>query len=439
MLKDFITTTPHVVSSLQTSTPDFNFNDISEGVKNAPRKSDRTEVTKELLEKLLTLPKDATIEEKEQALSDLDYLTLHDYVPNASKKELNEHVDHLIRLLNKDYGDKPGTLHVIANLTRVATKKDADRMFEDFVNECDESDKFHDGVMELQEEVKNNGIIHNSLLEEAHFLFTKEEPKNPYEKEFQKISEHIEAEKEKVWKSLKVGKYYDNRVVITKKTKKYVTISYGKKEGRFCKDDMTIFNKSGVCDYFNLWDEYTLDYHNDCLSTMFCTDKQDILSYLESFDENIKDAYITDIWRSRPWYVKQSFVHTPGNDANTPVEFHKSYGYDTLKNCSETTEELTREVFDLDAAKMTERALKNEALKNIIYSTPWESEIGESFNSISNDIPVVDTTTLTDEDIDKIKSVYEEAHGPVKNEKNFWIREEGLAKAVMQVVSEKRS
>ena len=424
--------TSSVVASLQTSIPDFNFNDISENVKNAPKKSDRTEVTKELLEKLLASSENATIGKKENALSGLDYLTLYDYIPDASKKDLNEHINHLIELLNKDYDDKPGTLHVIANLTRASTKKDADLMFENFVNECDESDKFHDGVMELQEEVKNRGIVHNSLLEEAHYLFTKEEPKNPYEKDFNELNAYIASEKEKVWKALKVGSYYDNRVAITKKTKKYVTVEYGDKSRRFCKDDMIIFNRQGICSYFNLWDEESLDYRGDCLSTLFCTDKQDILEYLDKYDESVKDECLQLLWKSRPTYVS-------GDAFNISLKtFNKEYGYSTLKELGHISPFILFDDTDT-VQKSVENKIKNEALKNVIYSTNWEKTNPNAYNDVLEYIPIVDMQNLTDSDLNAIERIYDDLKEESSLEKKFFREETTKAEAVLEFFQKKGS
>lgn len=284
--------TPSVVASLQTPAKDFNFQNIWEAVKTS-----KQPITKPVLDNLLS---------KHDVHEDSN-----DFEPCSSKvepTELDKHINRLIDILQKDYSDKPGTIRIIGDLTRSKSEEDADSMFNEFVRQCEASDLFHEGVMYLQEAVKNKGIVHNGLLEEAHYIFMKEEPKSPYE-----LNAYIESKKEKVWKALKVGSYYDNRVAITKKTKKYVTVEYGDKSRRFCKDDMLVFNRQGICSYFNLWDEESLECFGNCLSTLFCTDKQDILEYLDKYDESVKNECLQLLWNSRPTYAKNSMCSVRRN------------------------------------------------------------------------------------------------------------------------------
>ena len=76
---------------------------------------------------------------------------LESYTPKVEPNELNNHINRLIDLLQKDYSDKPGIWEAIVCLTRSESEEEADFIFNEFVRECEESDLFHDGVIELQE------------------------------------------------------------------------------------------------------------------------------------------------------------------------------------------------------------------------------------------------------------------------------------------------
>lgn len=416
--------------------------------------TEKSKITKSVLDDLLSKQQDTSIFEKskydEQLYEDLyEFDPLESCTPKVEPTELDSHINRLIDLLQKDYSDKPDTMKIIADLTRSKSEEEADFIFNEFVRECEESDLFHDGVMELQETVKNKGIIHNSLLEEAHFLFTKEEPKNPYEKEFQEIDAYIESEKEKVWKALKVGTYYDNRFDITKKTKKYVTIEYDDKSRRFCKDDMTLFNKRGVCTYFNLWDENSLERDGDCLATVFCTDKQNVLTFIKGYGEDISNDYLQSYWNNRPLYVKNASHFSCWELSDYPSTFYKEFGYDTLKKYGTMVpinfwDKVTiyKDDSGCTVVDQTEKMANNKAIKDAIYATSWADTKPEAFNDMLNNVPIVDTMDLSEEDITKIKELYvEKKDNSEFNSKgsNYWIDESAKAEAVLQIFSEKRS
>lgn len=445
--------TPSVVASLQTPAKDFNFQSVWEAAETSKQSiTEKPKITKSVLDELLSKQQDTSIFEKskydEQLYEDLyEFDPLEPCTPKVEPTELNNHINRLIDLLQKDYSDKPDTMKIIADLTRSKSEEEADFIFNEFVRECEESDLFHDGVMELQETVKNKGIIHNSLLEEAHFLFTKEEPKNPYEKEFQEIDAYIESEKEKVWKALKVGTYYDNRFAITKKTKKYVTVEYGDKSGRFCKDDMTIFNKRGICTYFNLWDESSLEWDGDCLATVFCTDKQDVLTFIKGYGEDIADDYLQSYWNNRPLYIK-NVSHSSWELSDHPSTFYKEFGYDTLKKYGTMEPRnfwnkslIYKDDSGCTAEELTETMVNNKAIKDIIYTTSWADTKPEAFNDMLKNVPIVDTINLSEEDINKIKELYVEKkdNSELPKGSSNWIDECTKAEAVLQIFSEKRS
>lgn len=442
--------TPSVVASLQTPAKDFNFQSVWKAAETSKQSiTEEPKITKSVLDDLLRKQQDTSIFEKsnydEQLYEDVyEFDPLESYSSKVEPAELDNHINRLVGLLLTDYSDKPGTMNTIADLTRSKSEKEADLIFNEFVRECEKSDLFHDGVMELQETVKNKGIIHNSLLEEAHFLFTKEEPKNPYEKEFQEIDAYIESEKEKVWKALKVGTYYNNSFSITKKTKKYVTVDYGDKSCRFCKDDMTLFNKRGVCTYFNLWDENSLKSSGDCLATVFCTDKQDVLTFINGYGEDIANDYLQLYWNNRPLYIKNA-SHNFWEISDNPSTFYKDFGYDTLKKY-ENMELRNFSMYNDDSEytvdALTEKMAKNKAIKDAIYTTSWADTKPEAFNDMLKNVPIVDTMNLSEDDINKIKEIYVENKD--NSELNFkgssyWIDESAKAEAVLQVFSEKRS
>ena len=447
--------TPSVVASLQTPAKDFNFQSVWEAAETSKQSfTEEPKITKSVLDDLLSKQQDTSIFEKskydEQLYEDLhEFDPLESYTPKVEPNELNNHINQLIDLLQKDYSDKPGIWEVIVCLTRSESEEEADFIFNEFVRECEESDLFHDGVIELQETVKNKGIIHNSLLEEAHFLFTKEEPKNPYEKEFQEIDAYIESEKEKVWKALKVGTYYNNLFSITKKTKKYVTIEYGDKLGRFCKDDMTLFNKRGICTYFNLWDENSLEWDGDCLATVFCTDKQEVLTYIkEQYGEEIADDYLQSYWNNRPLYIKNVSLKS-WELSDHPSTFYKEFGYDTLKKYGTMEPRnfwnkslIYKDDSGCTVGELTEKMANNKAIRDAIYTTSWADTKPEAFNDMLKNVPIVDTMNLSEDDITKIKELYVEkkdnSEFSSKGSSN-WIDECTKAEAVLQIFSEKRS
>lgn len=410
--------TPSVVASLQTPAKDFNFQNILESVK-----ASKQPITKPVLDDLLS---------KHDVYEDsYDFESFEPCSSKVKSAKLDNHINRLIDILQKDYSDKPGTIRIIGDLTRSKSEEDADSMFNEFVRQCEASDLFHEGVMYLQEAVKNKGIVHNSLLEEAHYLFMKEEPRSPYEKEFNELNAYIESEKEKVWKALKVGSYYDNRVAITKKTKKYVTVEYGVKSRRFCKDDMLIFNRQGICSYFNLWDEESLECFGDCLSTLFCTDKQDTLEYLDKYDESVKDECLQLLWNSRPTYAKNSSCYEFITNLKT---FDKEYGYSTLKGIEPPSFSKIAE------AKMNKLKLFeiNEAINDAIYSTNWTEINPKAYNDMLKDIPVVDMRNLTDIDLNAIKRKYNDLKKEPSLEKKFFSEESAKAEAVLEFFQKKR-
>lgn len=447
--------TPSVVASLQTPAKDFNFQSVWEAVGLAKQSTtEKPKITKSILDDLLSKQQDTSIFEKskydEQLYEDLyEFDPLESYTPKVEPKELDNHINRLIDLLQKDYSDKPDTMKIIADLTRSKSEEEADIIFNEFVRECEESDLFHDGVMELQETVKNKGIIHNSLLEEAHFLFTKEEPKNPYEKEFQEIDAYIEAEKEKVWKALKVETYYNNLFSIIKKTKKYVTIEYSDKSCRFCKDDMTLFNKRGICTYFNLWDENSLEWDGDCLATVFCTDKQDVITYIrERYGENITDEYLQSYWNNRPLYIKNANHFSCWELSDHPSIFSKEFGYDSLKKYGTMKPRnfwnkalIYKDDSGCTVVELTEKMANNKAIRDAIYTTSWADTKPEAFNDMLKNVPIVDTRDLSEDDISKIKELYVEKkdNSELNSKGSNWIDECAKAEAVLQIFSEKRS
>lgn len=446
--------TPSVVASLQKPAKDFNFQNVAEAVETSKQSiTEQPKITKSVLDEILNKQQDTSIFQKSkydvQVYEDLyEFDPLEACEAKENPTELDNHINRLIDLLQKDYSDKPDTMKVIGDLTRSKSEKETDFIFNEFVRECEESDSFHDGVMELQETVKNKGIIHNSLLEEAHFLFTKEEPKNPYEKEFQEIDAYIESEKEKVWKALKVGTYYDNRFAITKKTKKYVTVEFGNESRRFCKDDMTLFNKRGICTYFNLWDENSLRWDGDCLATVFCTDKQDVLTYIKGYGEDIADDYLQSYWNNRPLYIKNVSLKS-WELSDHPSTFYKEFGYNTLKKYGTMEPRnfwnkslIYKDDSGCTVGELTEKMANNKAIRDAIYTTSWADTKPEAFNDMLKNVPIVDTMSLSEDDITKIKELYVEKKDnselSSKGSSN-WIDECTKAEAVMQVVSEKRS
>lgn len=410
--------TPSVVASLQTSAKDFNFQNILESVK-----ASKEPITKSVLDDLLS---------KHDVHE--DSYEFESCPSKVEPTELDKHINRLIDILQKDYSDKPGTIRIIGDLTRSKSEEDADSMFNEFVRQCEASDLFREGVMYLQEAVKNKGIVHNSLLEEAHYLFMEEEPKNPYEKELNELNAYIESEKEKVWKALKVGSYYDNRVAITKKTKKYVTVEYGDKSRRFCKDDMLIFNRQGICSYFNLWDEESLGCFGDCLSTLFCTDKQDILEYLDKYDEPVKDECLQLLWNSRPTYAKNSSCYEFITNLKT---FDKEYGYSTLSGLDCIESFSISKIAEAKMNKLTFFEIK-EAINDAIYSTNWTEINPKAYNDMLKDIPVVDMRNLTDNDLNAIERKYNDLKKEPSLEKKFFSEESAKAEAVLEFFQKKR-
>ena len=436
--------TPSVVASLQTPTKDFNFQSIWEEVKTSKQST-----TESVLDDYLFNKQDTSIFEKikydvYEDWNEFELFELH--YPKTEPIRLENHINRLISLLQKDYSDRPNTMNVICNLTKTESEEEANFMFNEFVKVCEESDLFHEGVIDLQETVKNKGIVHNSLLEEAHFLFTKEEPKNPYEKEFQEIDAYIEAEKEKVWKALKVGSYYDNRLAITKKTKKYVTVEYGDKSCRFCKDDMTLFNKLGVCTYFNLWDKKSLKRDGDCLATVFCTDKQNVLTFIKGYGEDIADEYLQSYWDNRPPYIKNASLSS-WELSEHPSIFYEDFGYSTLKKYGTMVPRnfwdkvtIYKDDSGCTVVDQTEKMANNKAIRDAIYTTSWGDTKPEAFNDMLKDVPIVDTRDLSEDDITKIKALYVEKKNDIEHyfKGRSWVDESAKVEAVLQFFSEKK-
>lgn len=284
---------------------------------------------------------------------------------------VDEHVEKLANVLKKDYTDKKGLTSVLQALSFVSTIEKADVIFNKFIESCEKSDEFMDGLEKFKNDVEKNGIAHHSLLEEAHSIFTNEPIKNPYENEYRQITEKIEAEKERVWKELKVGSYYYGNFAITKKTKKYITVEFGDRKERFSKDDMNVYDKTGICNYFNLWNS-----NIEGLSTLFCVDKQKIFEPINSFGAEVSDEYANDLWKARPEYIKRCNEYSLFRTYTHPRMLHQFDGYENLKLNLGTQ---SRGIFSnhlLDDSEVTEKAVdrkaETDAIKKAIYSTSWK-------------------------------------------------------------------
>ena len=131
--------TPSVVASLQTPAKDFNFQSVWEAVELAKQSTtEKPKITKSILGDLLSKQQDTSIFEKskydEQLYEDLyEFDPLESYTPKVEPKELDNHINRLIDLLQKDYSDKPDTMNVIGSLTRSKSEEEADFIFNEFV------------------------------------------------------------------------------------------------------------------------------------------------------------------------------------------------------------------------------------------------------------------------------------------------------------------
>lgn len=165
----------------------------------------------------------------------LESTNLQNTVKASRTLGTEEHIENIKKILLTDYKDNPNLLKTLQLLNFAKTIKDADDIFNKFVEKTEEEENFKEGLNNFIKVHKDTPIAYNTLLAEAHSLFTNEEIKNPYESDIVDINNEINRYRESIWKEIGLGEYYDGKIKVTKKTPNCITMNIGDKEIKFSK------------------------------------------------------------------------------------------------------------------------------------------------------------------------------------------------------------
>ena len=216
--------------------------------------------------------------------------------------DVEAYVSNIKKVLLNDYKNNPKTMNILVNLNYVKTVDEASMLFNNFVNDVESTESFIKGYHDFVKSHEGVKPKYNSMLAEAHEIFTGETVENPYISEFSKVDNQINIIKDKVWKKIKPGEYVDGRVKITKKTRCTLTINFwGIETIKFSKKDMSIIDPFGFHNYFNLW-------KNDfCMPVYQILEDSSLYDLFKNMDDTLMATYFEYCWENRPYFIKESW------------------------------------------------------------------------------------------------------------------------------------
>lgn len=295
-----------------------------------------------------------------------------------------EHIENIKKILLTDYKDNPSLLKTLQSLNFAETIQDADNIFNKFVEKTEEEENFREGLNDFIKVHKDTPIAYNTLLAEAHSLFTNEEIKNPYENDIVDINNEINRYRESIWKEIELGEYYDGKIKVIKKTPNCITMNIGDKEIKFSKKDMNILCERGFCRYFNFWkDSYCVP---SFLLVDHIHDRHNVLSVIiDSLKEKNQDLYYAFFdynWENHP-EINSIFARKHAGDSYSYIEDVNSYTSEIdFKNTFHS--ELDDTSLDLLGKTKEQLNEENTSIANIIYNTKWAEENPELFDETFN-------------------------------------------------------